>query len=181
MRETRSVLFLTYHFPPEVGGIQTRLDHYLYWMREKGVKATVFFAVSRPRNLGTYTLHGAEVVVSLGKTQHLLQNAKKLRSLMVSQRADAIHVFTGVSTILSVYGLLLARAMRVPSVISMFGKEELEFLTLPEDPIQPLCTSRDDHCCEFIIYADSDSNSVPGKNAGHPRGCRGPSRSAPPR
>jgi glycosyltransferase involved in cell wall biosynthesis len=128
--QIRSVLFLTYHFPPEIGGIQTRIAHYLDCLHERRIRTTVFFAVSHPNHVGKSTQYGATVIVRLGNTRYLLQNMTRLSRLMASQRVDAVHVFTGVSTILSVFTLAAGRLKRVPTVISIFGREEFDLSSL---------------------------------------------------
>lgn len=130
MTQPRSILFLTYHFPPEVGGIQTRIAHYLDVLRDRKIRTTVFFAVSHQGIQKSYDLYGTRVVVSPGKTSRLPQNAMTLVRLMADQRVEAVHVFTGMSTFLSAFTLALGRLMQMPAVVSVFGREEFEFVSL---------------------------------------------------
>lgn len=130
MTHPRSILFLTYHFPPEVGGIQTRIAHYLNVLRDRRIRTTVVFAVSHREVQKSYDLNGTHVVVSLGKTSRLPQNAMTLVRLMANQHVEAVHVFTGMSTFLSTFTLAIGRLMQMPAVVSVFGLEEFEFVSL---------------------------------------------------
>jgi len=125
----KSILFLTYHFPPEVGGIQTRIAHYLKVLRDRKIRTTVFYAVSHRGVQKSYDLNGTRVVVSLGRTSRLPQNAATLVRLMASQRVEAVHVFTGMSTFLSTFALAIGRLKQMPAVVSVFGLEEFEFVS----------------------------------------------------
>ena len=46
-----SVLFVTYHFPPEIGGIHTRISHYVKELRRRGVVVTVFVITTRGKEV----------------------------------------------------------------------------------------------------------------------------------
>ena len=125
----KSVLLVTYHFPPEIGGIHTRTLHYVQNLRRRGIDVTVFFIVSHGSEIRKYFVSGAEVLVLPGQTRFFPRIAFRLLKTSVLKRVDVIHVVTGASTLVGVVAVLLGRVMRRPSVISFFGKEQFEFLT----------------------------------------------------
>lgn len=129
MTSVRSVVFLTYHFPPEVGGIQTRIWKYLQNLSNRGIAATVLVAGYNP--MSGPTLAGVEVVPVRGGMRQLPRNVATVTSEVVRSRADVVHVFTGSSTLLGVYALILARVVGAKGVMSVFGKEDFVFESLP--------------------------------------------------
>ena len=60
MPVVRSVVYLTYHFPPEVGGIQTRISKYIDRLSKRGIRVKVLVAGRIPIVQGMAL--GAEVV-----------------------------------------------------------------------------------------------------------------------
>src|SRR5207245_11054658 len=73
-----------------------------------------------------YETDGAEIVVCPGQLEFLGRNVLYLLGAAFSKQVDVIHVFTGASTVVGSFTLLLGRVMRIPSVISFFGKEQFE-------------------------------------------------------
>src|ERR1700733_2962907 len=125
----KSVILVTYHFPPEIGGIHTRMLHYVENLRSRGISVTVFFIVSRGTEMRRYFIDGAEVFVVPGQTRYFPRIAVDLLKTSISKRADVIHVVTGASTMIGAFAIVMGRTMGLPSVISFFGKEQFEFLT----------------------------------------------------
>jgi len=64
-RSLKSVILITYHFPPEIGGIHTRMLHYVENLRSRGISVTVFFVVSHGTEMKRYLISGADVSSSL--------------------------------------------------------------------------------------------------------------------
>jgi len=126
MNQIRSVLFVTYHFPPEIGGIHTRIIHYIQSMRARGIRVTVFVIATRGLRTERFKMFGADVFVCTGRVALLPRTVANIIKSAVSGRADVIHVFTGASTFVGISSLLIGRVLRVPSVVSFFGKEQLD-------------------------------------------------------
>lgn len=70
---------------------------------------------------------GAEVYSLPGKMKYLLTDTSLMIRLAVSRRPDVIHAFTGASTILGFVSLLLGRILKIPSVMSIFGREDVTY------------------------------------------------------
>ena len=122
-RPIRSVVFLTYHFPPEVGGIQTRISKYVEKLGTRGIRVTVIVAGRKPFRASVI---GENVVVCTGGLSLLPKNSAAVAGAIIRARADVMHVFTGASTILALSALLMATSLRVSTVISVFGREDLD-------------------------------------------------------
>jgi glycosyltransferase involved in cell wall biosynthesis len=133
----KSIIFVTYHFPPEIGGIHTRISHYVRELRRRGIAVTVFVVTTHGKDVQRYSIDGADVFVCPGQLQFLGRNATYLLRSVFSKRADVVHVFTGASTFFGIFSLLVWRAKRVPSVISFFGKEQFETVTLIQRALLP--------------------------------------------
>ncbi|MDA4113024.1 MAG: hypothetical protein OK474_03160, partial [Thaumarchaeota archaeon] len=125
MTAVRSVVFLTYHFPPEVGGIQTRIAKYIDRLSKRGIRVKVLVAGHNPAVRPG--LIDADVVLCQGGMRRLPNSILLLTSSVIESRADVVHVFTGSSTLLGVCALLLARMTGAKPVISLFGREDFEF------------------------------------------------------
>ena len=123
------MILITYHFPPEIGGIHTRMLHYVENLRRRGISVTVFFIVSRGTQMRRYFIDGAEIFVVPGQTRYFPRIAIDLLKTSISKHADVIHVVTGASTMIGAFAIAMGRTMGLPSVISFFGKEQFEFLT----------------------------------------------------
>ena len=121
----RSVVYLTYHFPPEVGGIQTRISKYIDRLSRRGVRVRVLVAGRIPVVRGATP--GAEVVPCPGGMRRLPYSVKLVTKSIIDSRADVVHVFTGSSTLLGVYALVVAKLAGARPVISLFGREDFEF------------------------------------------------------
>ena len=125
----KSVILITYHFPPEIGGIHTRMLHYVENLRSRGISVTVFFVVSHGTEMKRYLISGADVFVVPGRSRFFPRIAFNLLKTSISKRADVIHVVTGTSTMIGAFAIVMGRTMGLPSVISFFGKEQFEFAT----------------------------------------------------
>jgi len=125
----KSVIFITYHFPPEIGGIHTRMLHYVENLRSRGISVTVFFVVSHGTEMKRYFMSGADIFVVPGQSRFFPRIAFNLLKTSISKRADVIHVVTGTSTMIGAFAIVMGRTMGLPSVISFFGKEQFEFAT----------------------------------------------------
>jgi glycosyltransferase involved in cell wall biosynthesis len=125
----KSVILITYHFPPEIGGIHTRMLHYVENLRSRGISVTVFFIVSHGTEVKRYSISGAEVVVVPGQSRFFPMFAFNLLKTSISKHVDVIHVVTGTSTMVGAFAIVMGRTMGLPSVISFFGKEQFEFAT----------------------------------------------------
>ena len=122
------MVYLTYHFPPEVGGIQTRISKYIDRLSRRGVRVRVLVAGRIPVVRGA-TL-GAEVLPCPGGMRRLPYSVKLVTKSVIDSRADVVHVFTGSSTVLGVYALVVAKLAGAKPVISLFGREDFEFTSV---------------------------------------------------
>ena len=128
MKAIRSVTFLTYHYPPEIGGIQTRISRYVEELLATGIRVTVIFVTSDAKAL-SYSRKGRFVLVKCpGGEGNLVTNTGLLATELIRSSPDVIHVFTGASTLLGMFTLFCGRLFRKPSAMSLFGREDV---TLP--------------------------------------------------
>lgn len=126
MNRIKSILFVTYHFPPEVGGIQTRISEYVKQLGILGINVTVLFFSARVMRAKKQSFNGAKVVSLSGGMRHLIRSAAHLVNAVLVGRVDVIHVFTGASTFEGAMALSLGRMLRLPSTFSLFGEEDLD-------------------------------------------------------
>jgi phosphatidylinositol alpha-1,6-mannosyltransferase len=124
MPAIKSVVFLTYHFPPEVGGIQTRISKYIDRLGRRGIHVTVLVA-GREAKIKGATLD-AKTILCPGGIRRLPESVVSVTNTVIGCRADVVHVFTGSSTLLGVYSLIIARVVGAKPVISLFGREDFE-------------------------------------------------------
>ena len=129
MTRVRSVVILTHHFPPEVGGIQTRISKYIETLNKRGIRVTVLVAGRNPKLPVSFA--DASVASCPGGIKHLPRNAILVTRSAVATRADVVHVFTGASTLLGLYALVVARTIGAKSVVSFFGREDFDLSQLP--------------------------------------------------
>jgi glycosyltransferase involved in cell wall biosynthesis len=129
-----SILFVTYHFPPEVGGIQTRIVGYLSELSRRGIRSTVLFVGPSAKMVRTHEgmdpalilPHGTvELVKCESGIKGLFPAAAKALLLISTGRAGVVHVFTGGATFLGVFALLVGRLLGHPSSMSVFGREDI--------------------------------------------------------
>jgi len=122
------VVYLTYHFPPEVGGIQTRISKYIDRLSKRGIRVKVLVAGRAPavRDMPL----DAEVIPCPGGMQRLPASVRLVTKSVLDSRADVVHVFTGSSTLLGVYALVVAKSVGAKPVISLFGREDFEFTSV---------------------------------------------------
>ncbi|HEV2225617.1 MAG TPA: glycosyltransferase family 4 protein [Nitrososphaerales archaeon] len=129
-----SVLFLTYHFPPEVGGIQTRIAGYLSELSRRGIKSTVLIVGRSAKSGRTHDPRKSslplpskmvKLVECEGGIRGVVPAATRVLITVGSGRADVVHVFTGAATLLGVLTLLLGRLAGRPSTMSVFGREDI--------------------------------------------------------
>lgn len=137
MIQVKSVLFVTYHFPPEIGGIHTRIAHYIQSMRDRGIRVTVFVIATHSLRTERFGMFGADIVVCPGRVSFLPLTGAYIVKSAISGHADVVHVFTGASTLVGVFSLLIGRFLRVPSVISFFGKEQLDEASMVQRVLLP--------------------------------------------
>jgi glycosyltransferase involved in cell wall biosynthesis len=138
-KRIESVIFLTYHFPPEVGGIQTRISKYVENLAKRGIRVKVLVVGRNP--IVTARFQGSEVVPCSGGVTHFPRNAFLVTKSVIRSKADVVHVFTGASTLLGVYALTLGRAMRARCVVSFFGREDFVFPNLASGVLFRLSTN----------------------------------------
>jgi len=124
MPTIKSVVFLTYHFPPEIGGIQTRISKYIDRLRRRGIHVTVLVAGREARVKDA--ILDAKIVMCPGGIRRLPGSIVSVTNGIIGCRADVVHVFTGSSTLLGVYSLIVARVVGARPVMSVFGREDLE-------------------------------------------------------
>lgn len=136
-RNVSSILFVTFHFPPEVGGIQTRITNYLAELSRRGIMSTVIIVESPIRGAKGpvselppfISPNKVKLVRCEGGTRGLFLTAAKVLNLIGSGKSDVIHVFTGSTTVIGVFTLLTGRLLGHPTSMSIFGKEDLSQTT----------------------------------------------------
>jgi glycosyltransferase involved in cell wall biosynthesis len=134
----KSILFVTYHFPPEIGGIHTRISHYVSELRRRGIRVTVFVVTTHGTRTEKHeTPDGAEIVTCPGQLQFFSRNAFDITRAVISKKVDVIHVFTGASTVLGSFALVLGRIFNLTVAISFFGKEQFEVGDLMQRALLP--------------------------------------------
>jgi glycosyltransferase involved in cell wall biosynthesis len=138
-KQIRSVFFLTYHFPPEIGGIQTRISKYVENLVKRGIQVKVLVVGYSPIVMAGF--QGSEVVACPGGVTHLPRNAILLTRSAIRSKANVVHVFTGASTLLGVYALAFGRVMRKKCVVSFFGREDFVFPSFASGALFRLSTS----------------------------------------
>lgn len=74
---------------------------------------------------GLFDERWVRVIVCSGRLKNLPVNSARLVSQLLSRHVEAVHVFTGASTMLGVFALLVGRLSRVPSAMSIFGREDV--------------------------------------------------------
>ena len=120
----RSVVFLTYHFPPEVGGIQTRISRYVSNLAGRGVRVRV---LACGRNPALRTIEGVDIEMCPPGMGGLPRSLLLVVRSVVSSRAQVVHVFTGCSTLLGALTVVCARSYGARPVVSFFGREDFAF------------------------------------------------------
>lgn len=131
MAKVKSILFITYHFPPEVGGIQTRISRYISNLRAMNRKISVLYL----RSSGETTknvVDGADVLACSGRIRFTFQNFKRIVRIISRNHADVIHVFSGGTTLIGILSLGIGRLMGISSVFSFFGIEGIVFESFSE-------------------------------------------------
>lgn len=136
-----SILFVTFHFPPEIGGVNTRIAHYVQELRRREIKVTVFVISPHGTRMTKYVLNGAEIFVCPGKIAYFGSTASRLVRMAFSKHVDVIHVVTGAPTAIGSFALLLGRARRNPSSLSIFGTELIEDGGIMQRTLQPFVLS----------------------------------------
>jgi len=134
----KSILFVTYHFPPEIGGIHTRISHYVNELRRRGIRVTVFVVTTHGTRTERHTTpDGAHVVTCPGQLQFFTRNAFDIAQAVIAEKVDVVHVFTGASTMLGSFALVLGRVFNLRAAISFFGKEQFEAGDLVQRALLP--------------------------------------------
>lgn len=119
-----SILFITYHFPPEVGGIQTRILNYVRHLLARKIHVSVI-VVSSKRVQNSVTVKGARIVYVPGNTRNLFSNLLLATKEILTNRVEVLHLYTGSSTIYGALALLLARFFFLRTSASIFGREDI--------------------------------------------------------
>ncbi len=115
-------LFVTYQFPPEIGGTKTRIKNYiknLVAMRF-GVSVIVLSLIK------TFTVEnyiGATLYRCPFSVGHLLKVFVTGIRIVRNQRIDIIHIFTGAHIPVGLLFLLYGKIKRLKTGISLFGTE----------------------------------------------------------
>lgn len=130
MRRINSVLFLTYNYPPDIGGIETRISQYIKNLTLRGIDVTTIVLRSRILEARIVSSSGPRVIICPGHLRYLRSNLSLVIRETISRRVSVVHVFSGGNTLLGISCLLLARLSNIPSVLSFFGPEGVIFPTI---------------------------------------------------
>lgn len=131
--DIKSILVVTHNFPPDVGGIETRISKYMQYLGKKGIRTTVVVLTSGRSKPLRYTSGYVKVFVWSGNLRYFFRNFLNLVRISARVKPNVVHVFTGVTTIIGLSSLLLGRTMNVPTVFSFFGQEGIIFRSLGEE------------------------------------------------
>ncbi len=104
----------------------------------------IFVIVSHGTKVKKYTLDGADVFVFPGQIAFLARTALSLSKVALTKGVDIIHVFTGASTAVGFFALLLGRIIRIPASISYFGTELYESGGPMQKVLQPFALKMSD-------------------------------------
>jgi glycosyltransferase involved in cell wall biosynthesis len=120
----KSVLFVTYHFPPEVGGIQTRIYQYIKNLKMKGVKVSVI-VVSSSKKMRKIVIPDTNITYLNGEMKHYISNIFRVTRQIKRNKTQVVHIYTGSSTIFCASILIIARLMLLRTSASIFGREDV--------------------------------------------------------
>lgn len=119
-----SVLFITYHFPPEVGGIQTRILNYIRHLLARKIRVSIIVVSARSFQ-NSVTVKGARIVYVPGNTRNIFSNLSLVMKEILTKRVEVLHLYTGSSTIYGALALLIARFFFLRTSASIFGREDI--------------------------------------------------------
>ena len=85
---------------------------------------SVIVISSKPSIIHESSSEGKEVISLSGGTKNLPSCIAEVLAANIRRRYDAVHVFTGCSTVLGIVTLVLGRLKRVPAALSLFGRED---------------------------------------------------------
>lgn len=154
----RSILFLTYHFPPEIGGIQTRVAHYMETLSNEGIRVNVFYFSLNQKKAVATNEYGCRVIASPGTIRHFPRNFFAITRAVITEKVNVIHVFSGAATLLSIAALALGRTLGIPSVASFFGREEFDLKTPSQRIGFPIALSL---CTSILVNTSYTSTLLP--------------------
>jgi len=120
----RSILLLTYHFPPEIGGIQTRISKYVDIFSKKGIDIDVFVVSNNVNQNICCSTAGIRVKYVSGKFRFIVPVIFDVARTIYRRNVDVVHVFTGASTVLGCSILFLGKILHKKTVTSFFGSED---------------------------------------------------------
>jgi glycosyltransferase involved in cell wall biosynthesis len=120
----KSILLLTYHFPPEIGGIQTRISKYIEIFSKKGIGINVFVVSDNFNQNIPASAAGIRVKYVSGRFRFIVPVIFDVARTIYRRNVDVVHVFTGASTILGCSILLLGKILHKKTVTSFFGSED---------------------------------------------------------
>jgi glycosyltransferase involved in cell wall biosynthesis len=120
----KSVLFVTYHFPPEVGGIQTRIYQYIKNLKMKGVKVSVI-VFSSSKKMRKIVIPDTNITYLNGEMKHYISNIFRVTRQIKRNKTQVVHIYTGSSTIFCASILIIARLMLLRTSASIFGREDV--------------------------------------------------------
>ena len=126
-------LFLTFDFPPSVGGIETRTMNYVKEMMGQGKDLAIVHLLNPAdrmkllgnRPLSVESFYGAKLLrypYSVQMTFSTLQASMRDSGF---HNREVVHVFTGANTVIGFMYLLLGRLARKQTGVSVFGKDFL--------------------------------------------------------
>jgi len=92
---------------------------------KRGVQSTVFVVGSRPVSKTEGSEKQFRIVRIDGRLHEYFSNSAKLLSAILANSVDVVHVFTGASTLFGASCLFFGRLFRIPSAMSIFGREDV--------------------------------------------------------
>jgi len=130
-------LFLTFDFPPAVGGIQTRAANYVKNLVKMGHKVTVVHLLD-PEVLKTFfgekptskqlheNFHEAQVFRYPSSVKNIFKVFfQTVKMLKRNGGVDIVHIISGANTPLGILFLLYGKLKRLKTGISLYGKDIL--------------------------------------------------------
>ena len=157
---TCPILFLTYHYPPEVGGIQTTISKYVSTLTRFRYPTTVVYILPSKRINSPIPSFGSDLILLRGGlVRHGINTFILLRQLL-KRKGGVVHIFSGVSTLLSLTTLLLARLLSKRTAVSFYGSEDFAFTGIINRAIHLLSIQLSDR---ILVNSKATSTHLPKK------------------
>jgi phosphatidylinositol alpha-1,6-mannosyltransferase len=120
-----NILFITFDFPPSIGGIETRVMNYIVNLHELGHKVTVI-ALSKSAKQCVDTFLGARVYRFPSSMLSLPSVFITLIDFIEKNTINVIHVLTGADSLIGLATTIYGRLRRIKVGIFLYGMDILK-------------------------------------------------------